>query len=299
MQKIRVSELARKLQAAGFTVEVIEDAYVAGICSFSNPRSECVTFWKYDSVPSLDMMEGFPGSCTVLIRAEMRAHFEPLHSMLLLVDDPRAAFAVIAEELFSSNLSPGVHPSASIHEEAIIHPSATVGALCVIGQSVVGARSVIGHGTVIENDVLIGQDVVIGALSAIGGSGFGYVETPLGKLIRIPHLGGVRIEDEVHIGSHVAIDRGTIDDTVLEVGCKIDNLVHIAHNVRVGKRAMVIAGAEVSGGVQIGEHSWIAPQVTIREQIKVGANAVVGLGAVVVKDVLPGETVFGNPARPR
>jgi UDP-3-O-[3-hydroxymyristoyl] glucosamine N-acyltransferase len=108
----------------------------------------------------------------------------------------------------------------------------------------------------------------------------------------------VLIEDGVEIGSNTSIDRGTLGDTILRQGARIDNQVHIAHNVIVGRHAAVIANAMIGGSTTIGDGAWIAPSACVRDGLKIGSNALVGLAALVVKDVPDGATVMGAPARP-
>jgi UDP-3-O-[3-hydroxymyristoyl] glucosamine N-acyltransferase len=107
----------------------------------------------------------------------------------------------------------------------------------------------------------------------------------------------VIIEDCVDIGANTCIDRGTLGNTVIRRGAKIDNLVHIAHNVVVGENTMVIANAMIGGSTEIGADSWVAPSATLRDAIQIGAASTVGLGAVVTKSVPDGEVWAGNPAK--
>ena len=113
----------------------------------------------------------------------------------------------------------------------------------------------------------------------------------------IKHYGGVKIGNNVHIGSQTHVARGTIDDTVIEDGTKIDTLTHIAHNCRIGKNSAIIAGSLLYGSVELGENSYIASGI-VRNQIKVGNNSFVGIGSVVLKDVENDITVIGIPAKP-
>lgn len=144
--------------------------------------------------------------------------------------------------------------------------------------------------------ITIGKDCVIQPGAQIGQDGFGYTFEN-GRWEPKPHNFGVAIEDDVHIGANTCIDRGSYRDTRIGQGTRIDNLVHIAHNVQVGRNCIIVAGAEVSGSVVIGDGAWIGPNACIREHLTIGAGAVIGIGAVVVKDVPAGETWVGNPAR--
>ena len=183
--------------------------------------------------------------------------------------------------------------------EPQIHPTAIIGKHVVLGQGVVvGEGSVIAHHVVIGDEVQVGKYCVIKSGAVIGEEGFGFERAPDGNAVRLPHLGNVVIQDHVEIGSLTTVCRGTLADTVIDVGAKIDDHVHIAHNVHIGRHAFVIACAEVSGGVKIGERAWIAPNASILNQLTIGDDAVVGLGAVVRKNVASGAVVAGNPAKP-
>jgi UDP-3-O-[3-hydroxymyristoyl] glucosamine N-acyltransferase len=183
--------------------------------------------------------------------------------------------------------------------EPIIHPTAKIGSNVVVGRGVrIGAETVIYHNTIIGKEVVIGERCVIKSCAVIGEEGFGFERDRFGKGVRLPHIGTVVIGNDVEIGSLTTVCRGTIADTVLRDGCKIDDHVHIAHNVDVGEDAFIIACAEVSGGVKIGPRTWISPNATILNQITIGADAVIGLGAVVIKSVPDATVVVGNPAKP-
>ena len=133
----------------------------------------------------------------------------------------------------------------------------------------------------------------------LGGDGFGYVKNEATQEYELfPHLGGVVIEDHVHIGNNTCIDRGSLKDTIIHQGVKIDNLVHIAHNVTVGKNSLIIACSMIAGSVVIGENCWVAPSSSVRNGIYIGDNTTIGLGSVVTKSVGADETIAGNPAVP-
>ena len=133
--------------------------------------------------------------------------------------------------------------------------------------------------------------------TVIGGPGFGFVKDNDGTWLEIPHIGGVVIGENVRIGSNCCIDRGTINDTIIGDGTKIDNLVHIAHNCNIGKNCIICAGTVLCGSVTLEDDVWLAPGTLIREGLTIGKGAKTGLGAVVVKNVPPGALVYGVPAK--
>jgi UDP-3-O-[3-hydroxymyristoyl] glucosamine N-acyltransferase len=201
----------------------------------------------------------------------------------IFCNDPHRAFFTLLRAVYGDDYIPDA--------EHWIDSTSSIGIL-----STVSVRALYGQGNVIHNST-IGDDVIIGHNCTIGGPGFGHVLEHDGTRWRVPHIGRVVIEDDVQIGSNTCIDRGCLGDTIIRKGARIDNLVHIAHNVEIGENACIVAGAVICGSVKIGRDAWIAANATVRNGVTVGAGAVVGLMANVVKDVAPGATVIGNPAR--
>jgi UDP-3-O-[3-hydroxymyristoyl] glucosamine N-acyltransferase len=137
----------------------------------------------------------------------------------------------------------------------------------------------------------------IGKNSVIGADGFGYARDEDGTLVKMPHQGNVVIEENVEIGSNTCIDRAVRGSTVIGSGTKIDNLVHIAHGVKIGKNCLIVAGAVIGGSCEIGDNCYIGIGAMIKNKIKIGKNAVIGMGAVVLRDVPEGATIIGNPGK--
>lgn len=216
---------------------------------------------------------------------------------LIYVENPKYALSLIGNSFFAEKNKPGIHSTAIISDEAIIGENVHIGPYCVIGNASIGKNTIILSNVRIYDEVIIGDNCYIKEGSVIGGAGFGYETDENGNRFRFPQIGGVIIGNNVEIGSNTCIDRGALSDTIIKDFAKIDNLCHIAHNVEIGRNAMIVACSEVSGSCCIGDNSWISPNVSIRDWRKIGNNSLVGIGGVVVKDVPDNEIWMGNPAK--
>ncbi|MBX9801211.1 MAG: UDP-3-O-(3-hydroxymyristoyl)glucosamine N-acyltransferase [Caulobacteraceae bacterium] len=216
----------------------------------------------------------------------------------ILVENPRFAFARAVGRLFgATGIQPGAHPTAVVDPSAEIDLTASIGANCSVGRHCkVGAGSILHPNVVLYDKVRLGDNVVVHSGTVIGSDGFGYERGEDGEFEKFPHVGGVLIESDVEIGSNTSIDRGALADTIIRRGAKIDNQIHISHNVVIGRATAVIAQSMLGGSVEIGDYGWVAPSACVMNQRKLGARSTVGLQALVVKDVPSGTTVMGSPA---
>ena len=235
----------------------------------------------------------------------------------VIVDKPHEALLALLPRLYVPPVRiAGIHPTAKVGRDVRLAEGVTVEAYVVIGDG-----AVIGEGSWLESHVVVGRDVVIGRDSRlhpgvvlypgarlgdrvqihsgarIGSDGFGYVYRN-GAHEKIPHVGRCVIENDVEIGANTTIDRGSIDDTVIGAGTKIDNLVHLGHNVRVGKLCLIMAQVGVAGSTHIGDGVIMAGQAGIGGHIEIGDRVRIGGQAGVFGSVPPGETWSGYPARP-
>ncbi len=211
----------------------------------------------------------------------------------ILVDNP--------QEMISSVVTL-VQQTVGFHK---YHPGGQIDDTVSVGENVVIEDDVkIGPGTILEHNVVIhsgtriGSNCLIRTHTSIGGDGFGFFRNKDGVLMKQPHVGGVLIGNNVEIGSNSCVVRGIVNDTIINDGAKIDNLVHIAHDCFIDVDALVIACAEISGYVKIGKRSRIAPNSCVKQRVAIGDDVLVGIGAVVIRDVLPSTIVVGNPAKP-
>jgi len=235
----------------------------------------------------------------------------------VVVAKPQEAMLDLLPRLYvEPERRPGIHPTARVLKGArigsgvAIEEYAVIGAGAVIGDRVwIGPHAVVGDGAEIGPDSVlyahstiysgtrIGERVVVQSGARVGSDGFGYVFRD-GEHRKIPHVGGCIIENDVDIGANTTIDRGSIDDTVIGAGTKIDNLVHVAHNVRVGKLCLLLAQVGISGSARIEDGAIVAGQAGIGGHVTIGAGARIGGQAGVFGDVPPGESWSGYPARP-
>lgn len=259
---------------------------------------------------------------SAIICDEALVSLVPDHIHALISKNAHAAFALAGQILHPSAVRPetiaqaeGVSPLAVIHPSAVLEPGVTVEPHAVIGAHVaIGSGTRIGPGALIGNGVkigrdctiaggasilcaLIGNEVIIHNGARVGQDGFGYAPGPAG-MIKIVQIGRVIIQDRVEIGANTTIDRGTMDDTVIGEGTKIDNQVQIGHNVRIGRHCALVSKVGVAGSAKIGNGVQIGGAAGINGHITIGDGAQIAALSGVMSDVPPGEKVAGQPARP-
>ncbi len=262
---------------------------------------------------------------TYFVRAEKSAataviaekRFSSSKKILIRVPNARIAFAKALALFFpEKKVAAGIHPTAVIASGAKIDSSAHVGPHCVVGARVkIGARSVlqagnfVGDGCKLGDDVNlfpnvtiyahaeIGNRVRIHANSVIGSDGFGYVQDG-GIHRKVQQIGNVLIGDDVEIGAGVTIDRGALGSTVIRAGTKIDNLVHIAHNVEIGEHCLLCGQVGIAGSAKLGNCVVIAGQAGIAGHLKIGSQVTIVSKSGVMNDIPDGEKWFGYPAQP-
>jgi UDP-3-O-[3-hydroxymyristoyl] glucosamine N-acyltransferase len=245
------------------------------------------------------------------------ANAEPGPRTRIVVRDPYAALTRVMGILFPAPPArPGVDATARVGPGCVLGAEVQVGPFVVLGRGVrLGDRCRLAEGVSLGDQVSVGEDTVLGprvvcypgstigsrvvlkAGAVIGGDGFGYLSGAAGHS-RIPHVGGCIIEDEVEIGSNSCVDRGSVDDTVVGRGCKLDNLVHVGHNVRLGERCLVMAGVGIAGSTRIGNDVILAGHVGVTDHLVIGERARVAAKSAVFGDIPAGASFSGHPARP-
>lgn len=232
----------------------------------------------------------------LVVDPEVSYSKEMVGKTILQVASPRLAMAKIANHFFIECKSPGIHPSAVIDNEAVIDSSAHIGPGCIVGKSHIGADTVLVANITVYDDVTIGERCLIQAGVVIGTDGLGCSRDENGVLTKFPHLGGVKIGNDVEIGANSQIAKGSFSDTIIEDGCKMNGLCFIAHNCHLEKNVWITGDTMLCGSVYVKKNTTIFSNVVVRDQRVIGEGVTIGMGSVVTKNVPDGETWVGTPA---
>ncbi len=292
--------------------EVIGDAstLLTGFAAADNATEGDLTFAEKQAY----LLAAEDGAASAIL---VPAGFTSTRKILIRVANTRVAMAKLLPHFFAAEQHlPGIHPTASLASTAQVDPTAHIGPHCVIGAGVqIGARSVLMGGNHVGSASLLGEDVwlfpqvtlyhqtVVGnrvrihAGTTIGADGFGYVFDE-GRHRKVLQVGNVVIHDDVEIGASAAIDRGALGSTVIGAGTKIDNLVHVAHNVVMGRHCLIMGQVGFAGSTHLGDYTVIASQSGIAGHLKLGRQSTVGAKSGVMRDIPDGGTVLGIPAAP-
>lgn len=288
------------------------DLPIAGIAPIELASVSDITFIRDDRFAR--RWEGSSaGAAVVLEGLDVPGH-DPSHRALLFVKEADLALAECLELLAAgssiSSSPSGVHPTAFVHHTAKIDPTASIGPLCFIGpECSIGPGTVLYAGVVMMDRCTIGARCILQPGVMIGGDGFSFRPSPVKpdhpefakwpggmKLMKLPHLGNVVIGDEVEIGAGTCVDRGRLGPTSIGDGTKIDNLVQIAHNCRIGKCCVLCGQAGLAGSVTLGDWVQIGGGAGVADNLTIGSGAKIAARSAVMNDVPAGETWAGVPA---
>jgi UDP-3-O-[3-hydroxymyristoyl] glucosamine N-acyltransferase len=289
------------------------------VTSVSSPQS--ATSDSLVFVDDAQYLDTALGSSAAAIIAGDFASAATSSKPMLISAQPRLTFARAAKLLHDSESNRTIDPSAIVSASAKIGKNVAIGARTILGEHVkVGDETTIGAGSVIGDHVVIGNHcridpnvtiypgttignrVIVQAGAVLGSEGFGYVrDSETGRYEQFPQIGRLVIEDNVEIGANSTIDRGALDETRIRRGTKIDNLVHIGHNVQIGHDVIIAAQTGISGSAVIENSVIIGGQVGIADHVRIEAGAILGAqSGIPTKKVIRGKGVvfWGTPARP-
>ena len=218
----------------------------------------------------------------------------------IFAPDPRAAIARAIQLLHPRRIREGIHDTAIISPSARVDPSASIGPYCVIGDRCrIGEECVLHSHVTLYSDVQLGDRVTLHTGVVLGADGFGYVWKE-DHYENFPQIGRVIVGNDVEIGAHSCVDRAALGVTQIGDGTKLDNMVHIGHNCKIGRHVVIAAQTGMAGGCEIADRAIIGGQVGFGDKAKVEEGAIIGSGAGILtgKIVRAGEPVWGTPARP-
>jgi UDP-3-O-[3-hydroxymyristoyl] glucosamine N-acyltransferase len=306
-----------------FTITEVASA-IGARCVDSNAMISGVAPLQYAGASDISFLDGArharllkESAAGAVIIDPSLADCVPSHTLPIFTSSTADAWAKVVR-LFHPlpPLTPGIAPNALVADSAKVDPSAQIGPFAYIGEGVeVGANCWIGPHVVLQEGVVVGDDCRIGAGSVIshsvigagsslypgvriGQEGFGLARTAQG-LRTVPHLGLVMIGPDVEIGAGCTIDRGSLGDTVIGAGCRLDNLVHIAHNVELGRSCVIVAQVGIAGSTVLEDFVQVGGQAAIAGHLRIGAGAQIAGKSGVMSDLEPGAVVFGVPAQPK
>jgi UDP-3-O-[3-hydroxymyristoyl] glucosamine N-acyltransferase len=302
-----LGELAQLIEGS---VEGDANIAICGISNIEDAQDGDITFAENEKLLT---SAGRSRASAIIAPASSSSTGKPL----IRVKNPRFAFAQVLR-IFAPEpkVYLGIHPKAIVGENTNFGENVSVHALAVVGDNVrlgencviypfvyigdnvtVGDNCVIYPHVVLHDDTEVGDCVVIHSGSILGTDGFGYMFIE-NRHHKIPQIGRVIIEDDVEIGANVTIDRARTGSTRIGAGSKIDNMVHIGHNVTVGKNCVIVAQVGISGSVEIGDGVILAGQVGVKDHVKIGDGTIVCAQTAVIKDLPKGSFVSGNYGRP-
>jgi UDP-3-O-[3-hydroxymyristoyl] glucosamine N-acyltransferase len=296
----------------GCTLEGDGAAHVSGVASPASAGAEDLIY--VDSPRHLDEAAASAARCVLIAPGQSLSG-----KILMRAANPKLAFARAAEWLLPpASIARGIHATAIIAPSAKLGPDAAIGPYAVVEEEVqIGAGTEIGafcflgkwarigegcrlHPRVtLYTGARLGNRVILHSGAVIGADGFGYV-AGAGKYVKFPQVGEVEIQDDVEIGANTTIDRGSLGRTSIGVGTKLDNLVHVAHNVVIGENTVIAAQTGISGSSVMGKNVAVGGQVGIADHCEIEDNAILGAQAGIPsgKTVRSGQIVWGTPARP-
>ncbi len=291
-KELKLKEIEDYLKSKEFSFEIDgnKEEMVSGFSSLGNYQDKTLTW--INSKKKIPILPLHISACVVQKGLEVEAEVK------IIAENSKEIFFSILEEFWGDRdeNESAIGKGSIIGKDVQLGEGVKIGNNCsIIGKISVGAGTVIGDNVVIRNKVNIGQNCVIQSLSVIGEDGYGYSEDENHVKTMIRHFGGVVIEDDVFIGSHTNIARGTIDNTIIKMGVKIAPSTHIGHNSYIGENVAIVC-SKLFGSVKVGSNSYVSSSI-IRNQIEVGENVIVGMGAVVTHDIPDNKVALGSPAR--
>ncbi|HYF99631.1 MAG TPA: LpxD N-terminal domain-containing protein [Candidatus Saccharimonadales bacterium] len=271
--------------------------HVTKFSSIAEAGSKDISFCYYEGEKATNFISK-SNAGVILCKKSMSGKISPKEGQqLCFLENPRLAFVQLFQKYSNTNNTRQISQHALLHDSVKIGKNCTVGPYSLIEEDcIIGDNCIIGNRVTLKN-CTVGDNCIIQTGTVIGEDGFAYERFDSGNLIRFPHVGKVLISDDVEICANCSIARGSLSNTIIEKGTKLDALVHIAHNVKIGRNCELTAGTIIGGSTTTGNSIWTGLNSTLKDNIKIGDNVIVGAGAMVIRDVENEDIVAGVPAK--
>ena len=293
---LTLKDIVNKLQCKYEIIGNYDKIEINNTSSIESANENSLVFISNTRIDKLELLNKTKAKLIICDISEIN-NFKS-EKCLIIVDNPKAIFASIINKIFYEKKINQIHPTCIIHSDAKLHKNIYIGPYSIIGNCTIEEGVEIESNVCINDNVYIGKNVKIQSGCVIGTEGFDYILDENGKYIEnFPQIGGVKIEENVIIGSNTCIQRGTLGDTIIKKNCLIDNMITIAHNVVINENTIIIGHSHIGGSVIIGNNAFIGQSSSIANVGYVGERSKTGIGSVVIRSVNDGESVFGNPAK--
>lgn len=273
------------------------DVHVTKFSSITEAGSTDISFCYYEGDKATNSISK-SNAGIILCKESMIGKISPRYGQqFYFLNNPRLAFVQLFQKYNNINKTNDLSQYALLHDSAKIGKNCSIGPYSTIEEDcIIGDNCIIGNRVSLKN-CIIGDNCIIQAGTVVGEDGFAYERFDSDELLHFPHIGKVIISDDVEICANCSIARGSLSNTIIEKGTKLDALVHIAHNVRVGKNCELTAGTVIGGSTTTGNSVWTGLNSTLKDNIRIGDNVIVGAGAMVIRDVEDKDIVAGVPAK--
>jgi UDP-3-O-[3-hydroxymyristoyl] glucosamine N-acyltransferase len=269
-----------------------------GFSSIYDAKDGSITWLRAQGLQALEILNSTPSNIIVCQEFDVPLSLQK-QKTFLFVDNPHLRYLRLMKRQYEGffDISPGIHHSAIVSPKAKIGDQVYIGPFAIVGACTLGDYSVVKSHATICSGVETGRRVLISEYCNIGGQGFGYIKNELDEYENMYHIGGVLLEDDVHVFPYTNIDQGTLSRTIVGAGSKIDHFCHIGHNSRVGKNNIITANVTFTGGVRTGDECFVGCGSIIRDNTVIGKNVTVGMCSSVTKNIPDNQTWLGSPAR--
>lgn len=287
-----------------FSVDCIyagnENLKFEGINSVYDAVNGQITWIKPNVKDIEEVLSNTKASCIICNEETFNLSNKESGRLYVIAKSPKLEYFKLLKHIRNSTYKKplsAIHETAFVDKDCVIGKNVTIGAYSVIGSCNIGDGTQIGEFVKVFDNVVIGSNVLIRENTTIGGEGFGFYTHIDGSLEHIPHIGSVKIGDNVQIFPFANIDRGTLGCTEIGDGSVIDHYVHVGHNSKIGANTIVCANSVLAGGSKINNRCFIGVNTLLKEKCEIGNDSITGMGAVVVKDIPDNEVWVGNPAK--